>query len=60
VKGIPVEQAVLVCHIDEGLYREVKRVAKERGCKLREVVETALGEYVKTCDEARFLQEVLE
>jgi len=60
VKGVPQEQMVLVCHIDEGLYRRAKEVARERRCKLREVVDAALKSYLESCAEAEMVEEVLK
>jgi len=59
MKGVPQGQMVLVCHIEEGLYRAAKEVARERRCKLREVVDAALEKYLRNCDEAGVLEEVL-
>jgi len=59
MKRTPEGETVLVCHVQKELYQRAKEVARERRCKLREVVDEALEKYLRNCDEAKVLKGVL-
>jgi len=58
-RRVPEGETVLVCHVQKELYWEAKRVARRRKCKLREVIDSALDEYIAKCAEAKVLGKVL-
>jgi len=55
---LPEGEAVLVCYIDEGLYRKAKKTAETRGRTLRAVIEEALLGYIENCEESELMRRV--